>query len=64
MALDLLTVYYKNKEDLARQCVTAKHDLWGKKDTMLLAVNSMCRAFVAHPLVQKILKDLWRGKVS
>ena len=63
-AVELLSVYAKTNPEMARECLTLKHEVWGNKDSMLLAVNAMFRGFVAHSCPQKVLKDVWRGSVS
>ena len=63
-AVELLSVYAKTNPELARKCLTLKHEIWGNKDSMLLAVNAIFRKFVAHSCPQKMLEDIWRGFVS
>ena len=57
----MLEYCYQQDDDLAKQLLTASLENWSRQTCLSLAVLANNRRFLAHPLSQIILGDLWMG---
>ena len=60
-ALQLLEYCYQSDDDLTQYMLTASLDNWSRNTCLKLAVTANHLQFLAHPLSQAILADLWMG---
>merc|ERR1711997_504156 len=60
-ALNVLDYCYKLDDDLTQQLLTASLENWSRQTCLSLAELANHRKFLAHPLSQIILGDLWMG---
>ena len=61
LALDLLEYCYQSDDDLTEYLLTASLDNWSRQTCLKLAVTASNLKFLAHPLSQAILANLWMG---
>ena len=61
LSLDLLEYCYQSDDDLTEYLLTASLDNWSRQTCLKLAVTANNFKFLAHPLSQAILADLWMG---
>ena len=61
LALDLLDYCYQADDDLTQHLLTASLENWSRQTCLKLAVMANHFKFLAHPLSQAILADLWMG---
>ena len=61
LALELLEYCYQSDDDLTQHLLTASLDNWSRYTCLKLAVTADNLKFLAHPLSQAILADLWMG---
>ncbi|XP_059081116.1 transient receptor potential cation channel trpm-like isoform X3 [Tigriopus californicus] len=61
LAVDLLDYCYHLDDDLTQHLLTAALDNWSRKTCLSLAVIAKNLSFLAHPISQAILADLWMG---
>eukprot|EP00092_Neocalanus_flemingeri_P021755 GFUD01023599.1.p1 GENE.GFUD01023599.1~~GFUD01023599.1.p1 ORF type:complete len:1565 (-),score=309.61 GFUD01023599.1:400-5094(-) len=57
----MLEYCYQQDDHLAKQLLTASLENWSRQTCLSLAVLANNRKFLAHPLSQIILGDLWMG---
>ena len=60
-ACQLLDHCYHQDDDITQQLLTASLENWSRQTCLSLAVLANNRRFLAHPLSQIILGDLWMG---
>ena len=61
LSLELLEYCYQADDDLTEHLLTASMDNWSRHTCLKLAVTANNLRFLAHPLSQAILADLWMG---
>ena len=61
LSLELLEYCYQSDDDLTQYLLTASLDNWSRHTCLKLAVTANNLKFLAHPLSQAILADLWMG---
>ncbi|KAM4749007.1 transient receptor potential cation channel subfamily M member 7-like [Rhinophrynus dorsalis] len=64
LAVELLDKSFKLNERMTMKLLTYELSNWSKSTCLKLAVSSKLRAFVAHACTQKLLSDMWMGRLN
>lgn len=61
LAVQLLEYCYQADDDLTKLLLTVSMDNWSRQICLQLAVIAGNLQFMAHPICQSIMADLWMG---
>ena len=61
LAVELLEYCYQQEDELTEHLLTASLENWSRQTCLKLAVMARNLRFLAHPISQSILADLWMG---
>ncbi|XP_063305074.1 transient receptor potential cation channel subfamily M member 7-like isoform X1 [Pelobates fuscus] len=64
LALELLDKAHKQNERMAMKLLTYELSSWSSFTCLKLAVFGRLRAFVGHTCTQKLLSDIWMGRLN
>ncbi|XP_032146802.1 transient receptor potential cation channel subfamily M member 6 isoform X10 [Sapajus apella] len=64
LALDLLETAFKQNERMAMTLLTYELRNWSHSTCLKLAVSGGLRPFVSHTCTQKLLTDMWMGRLK
>ncbi|KAM8972277.1 transient receptor potential cation channel subfamily M member 7-like [Pelodytes ibericus] len=64
LAVELLDKAYKQNERMAMKLLTYELSHWSKSTCLKLAVSGRLRLFVGHTCTQKLLSDMWMGRLN
>ena len=64
MALGVLGECYANNQDHTSLLLACEQKNWGKSTNLNLAKQAENKNFIAHSGVQKLLTEIWNGKLS
>ncbi|XP_069839530.1 transient receptor potential cation channel subfamily M member 7-like isoform X2 [Dendropsophus ebraccatus] len=64
LAEELLDKTYKQNEIMAMKLLTYQLSNWSQSTCLKLAVSGKLRTFVSHACTQKLLTDMWMGRLN
>ncbi|XP_075064037.1 transient receptor potential cation channel subfamily M member 7-like [Mixophyes fleayi] len=64
LAVELLDKTYKQNERMTMKLLMYELSNWSKSTCLKLAVSGKVRTFVSHICTQKLLTDMWMGRLS
>ncbi|XP_075715558.1 transient receptor potential cation channel subfamily M member 7-like [Rhinoderma darwinii] len=64
LAVELLDKTYKQNEILTMKLLTYQLSNWSNSTCLKLAVSGRLRTFVSHACTQKLLTDMWIGRLN
>ncbi|XP_053321108.1 transient receptor potential cation channel subfamily M member 7-like [Spea bombifrons] len=64
LAVELLDKAYQQNERMTMKLLTYELSNWSKSTCLELAVSSRLRSFVGHTCTQKLLSDMWMGRLN
>ncbi|XP_063782066.1 transient receptor potential cation channel subfamily M member 7-like isoform X2 [Pseudophryne corroboree] len=64
LAVELLENTYKQNERMTMKLLTYELSSWSKSTCLKLAVSGNVRNFISHACTQKLLTDMWMGRLN
>ncbi|XP_018432186.1 PREDICTED: transient receptor potential cation channel subfamily M member 7-like [Nanorana parkeri] len=64
LAVELLDKTYQLNERMTMKLLTYELSNWSKSTCLKLAVSGQVRTFVSHACTQKLLTDMWMGRLN
>ncbi|KAM9311885.1 transient receptor potential cation channel subfamily M member 7-like [Gastrophryne carolinensis] len=64
LAVELLDKTYKQNERMTMKLLTYELSNWSKSTCLKLAVLGKVRTFISHACTQKLLTDMWMGRLN
>ncbi|KAM5172775.1 transient receptor potential cation channel subfamily M member 7-like [Mantella aurantiaca] len=64
LAVELLDKTYKQNERMTMKLLTYELRNWSKSTCLKLAVSGKVQTFVSHECTQKLLTDMWMGRLN